>query len=234
MIIPHNKSAGDFFSLGSEVRNLLEGLISSQVYPPTIELYRQGSPAAEVYFLNRGLVKLVRMEDDGHELIIDLRLPGWLLGTASVITKQQHSVTATTLSECVLQRIPAEVFHSLLRTNADFSLHVHQMHSYEAIDHVTHMAEISCLPAQDRLGHLLWQLVHALELNNAAGEIHLRLPLKHWELAQLVAVTPEYLSRLLKKMQEEGAVRQKKGFMIIQEVRRLWHSSEEEDSVSLN
>lgn len=229
MIIPHNKSDRAFGSLSRDVKEILDGSVPAQVYPASIELYRQGSHAPEVYFIHRGLVKLVRMEGDGHELIIDLRLPGWLLGAAAVITRQQHPVTVITLSECVLHRISAELFNTLLRTNSKFSLHVHQMHSHEAIDHITHLAQISCLPAQDRLGHLLWQLAHALELNNASGEVLLRSPLKHWELAQLIAVTPEYLSRLLKKMQLEGALRQKKGLMIIQDVRKLWHTSEQEE-----
>lgn len=227
MIIPHHKG-GAVASASKEVKNLLNDLVPPQVYPATIELYRQGSYARDVYFIHRGLVKLVRAEGEGHEVIIDLRLPGWLLGAPTVITKQQHPVTAITLSECVLQRIPAEVFHMLLRTNTHFSMHVHQMHSYEVMDHIIHMAQISCLPAEHRLGALLWQLVQALELNNNSKEILLRLPLKQWEIAQLIAVTPEYLCRLLKRMQREGAVRQEKGFIIIQDVRKLWHSSEEE------
>jgi CRP-like cAMP-binding protein len=88
------------------------------------------------------------------------------------------------------------------------------------------MARISCLPAQERLADLLWELAHALELANSSDEVPLRLPLKHWELAQLISVTPEYLSRLLKKMQQDGIVRQNKGgLMIIQNLKKLWHSS---------
>jgi CRP-like cAMP-binding protein len=78
------------------------------------------------------------------------------------------------------------------------------------------------------LADLLWQLAHVLKLTNSSGEVLLRLPLKHWELAQLIAVTPEYLSRLLNKMQQDGVVRRKKGFMIIQDMGKLWHSSTDE------
>jgi CRP/FNR family transcriptional regulator, cyclic AMP receptor protein len=224
MIIPH-KSDPAFESLSRAIKSLINGLAPSHVYPATIELYRQGSHAEEVYFINGGLLKLVRSERDGHELIVDLRPRGWLVGAAAVITRQQHPVTAIALSESVIQRIPAEVFNDLLRTNKEFSLHVHQMQSHEAIDHITHLARISCLPAQERLADLLWELAHALELTNSSDEVPLRLPLKHWELAQLISVTPEYLSRLLKKMQQDGIVRQNKGLMIIQNLKKLWHSS---------
>jgi CRP/FNR family transcriptional regulator, cyclic AMP receptor protein len=224
MVFPHNNGVA-FQSLSRAIKDLIDGLAPSHVYPATIELYRQGSMADEVYFISRGLLKLVRMERGGHELIIDLRPLGWLLGTASAITKQQHPVTAITLSESVVQRIPADVFNGLLTTNTQFSFHVHQMQSHEAIDHITHMTRISCLSAEDRLADLLWELAHALELPTSSGEIFLRLPLKQWELARLIAVTPEYLSRLLKKMQRDGIVRQNKGLMIIQDAEKLWHSS---------
>ena len=223
MIIPHNNGDVAVESVSSAIKGLIDDLAPSYVYPATIQLYRQGSPAEEVYFINRGLLKLVRMEREGHELIIDLRPRGWLLGTAAVITKRQHPVTAITLSESVVQRIPAAVFNNLLETNTQFSAQVHQMQSHEAIDHITHMAVISCLPAEERLAGLLWELAHALELPTSSGEVLLRLPLKHWELAQLIGVTPEYVSRLLKKMQRAGIVRQSKGLMIIQDVQRLWH-----------
>ena len=56
------------------------------------------------------------------------------------------------------------------------------------------------LSAQQRLERLLEQLAQAV--NNADGSRPIRLPLvlKQWELAQLVAVTPQHLSRLMKKM----------------------------------
>jgi len=225
MMIPHNNDGIVFESLSRAIKSLIDDLAPSYVYPATVQLYRQGSHAEEVYFINRGLLKLVRMEREGHEIIIDLRPRGWLLGMAAVITRQQHPVTAITLSESVVQRIPAAAFNNLLRTNTQFSAHVHQMQSHEAIDHITHMALISCLPAQERLADLLWELAHALELPTSSGEVLLRLPLKHWELAQLIGVTPEYLSRLLKKMQGDGILRQQKGFMIIQDVQKLWHLS---------
>ena len=224
MIIPNNNGDVVFESLSRAIKSLIDDLAPPYVYPATIQLYRQGSHADDVYFIDRGLLKLVRLEREGHELIIDLRPRGWLLGTAAVITRQQHPVTAITLSESVVQRIPAAVFNKLLRTNTQFSLHVHQMQAHETIDHITHMGLISCLPAEERLADLLWELAHALELPTSSGEVLLRLPLKHWELAQLIGVTPEYLSRLLKKMQRAGIVHQKKGLMIIQDVQRLWHS----------
>lgn len=88
-----------FELLGSAIKSLIDGLAPSHVHPATIELYWQGSHAEEVYFISRGLLKLVRMEREGRELIIDLLHRGWLSGTVAVIIKHQHPVTAALIAE---------------------------------------------------------------------------------------------------------------------------------------
>ena len=48
-----------------------------------------------------------------------------------------------------------------------------------------------------------------------------RLPLKHWEIAQLIGVRPEHLSRVLQQIKQEGVLREEDGCMIVSDVRKL-------------
>lgn len=48
-----------------------------------------------------------------------------------------------------------------------------------------------------------------------------RLPLKHWEIAQLIGVRPEHLSRVLQQIKQEGVLREEDGCMIVPDVRKL-------------
>jgi CRP/FNR family transcriptional regulator len=211
----------------NETRRIISDVSPSQVYPPATKLFQQGSNAREVYFINCGLVKLTRVEKGGGELIVDLRFPNWLLGAATVLVQKSHPVTAITLLECHLHRIPVETFYELLKTNVPFSLHLHRMHGYEVINHIARVAQLGCLSAQQRLENLLWQLSSALRPNEAPKELHMQLPLKYWEIAQLIAVTPEYLCRLIKKMNSEGVIRQDKGWLVVTDFQKLWHQTEE-------
>src|SRR5689334_14708246 len=88
----------------------LDYLNSPQTYPATIELFRQSSWPQEVFLINSGLIKLIHQENDGREMIIGLRLPGWLVGSFSAIIQKPYPVTAITLTSCSLQRIPSSVF----------------------------------------------------------------------------------------------------------------------------
>lgn len=209
----------------SEILERFEEVGPPQAYPAMIELYRQGAAATEVYYVERGLLKLVRNEQGGQELITDLRFPGYLLGDAPVISHRPHPVTAVTLVETRVRRIPANVFCRLLRADEQFAWGIRQMQSREAFDNVARIAQLGCVPARQRLEHLLRLLIKAQGWKTPGEAARLELPLKNWETAQLIAVTPAYLSRLLSQLERAGVLRRRGGWIIVPEPHKLWRWS---------
>jgi CRP-like cAMP-binding protein len=108
-----------------------------------------------------------------------------------------------------------------MKTNSHLSWYLHQMHSHEFYDHVAQVAQMGCLPARQRLEHFLKELISALGPCESRREIRLHLPLKLWEIAELIAVTPEHLSRMLNHMEKEGTIRRNKGWIILSDIRQL-------------
>ena len=214
-----------FLGLQSELWTDLTRL-SSHVYPARVELFRQGSPADEVYCLDRGLVKLVRLELDGDELIVDIGFPGSLLGSASATLQRPHPVTATALTECCVRCISADIFRQLLRANAQLSWDLHKIHSEELLDQIVRIAQLGCQSARCRLERLLWRFLSVLQPDEWNREARLQLPLRHWEIAQLIAATPPYLCSLLKELEKDGIVRRRKGWLIFPDPLKLKASVE--------
>jgi len=201
---------------GSEVpKTLSEAGGASQLYHPNVELFRQDASASDIFLIETGLVKLSRIEENGREVIVDLRFPEWLLGAASVILKQPYAVSAITLTDCYLRRISAPNFYYLVESDPLVSVYVHQMHSREVLDKISNIAQLGCFTARERLIHLLSRLVSFSAKNETSLEFKIRLPLKYWELAQLIAITPEHLSRLLKQMEQKGILRQKENWLFL-------------------
>ena len=194
---------------------LLEAAGASQLYHPNVELFRQDALAKDIFLVETGLIKVSRIEKNGREVIVDLRHPGFLLGVSSAILDQPHAVSALTLTDCHVRRIPASIFHQLLQSDLLVSQYVHRMHSREMLDKISHIAQLSCLTARERLILLLRRLVSVSVENESSLGVKIHLPLKHWELAQLVAVTPEHLSRLLKRMEQKGILRQEKNWLFL-------------------
>ena len=194
-----------------------------QEYAAGRVLFQQGFMVQEIYLIDQGVVKLIRLAESGQEMIVGLRTPGCALGTASAIVRKPHSVTATTLSACRLRKIPLDVFLDLARNNQQFCWHLHQVHSREVYDQADQLVGIKYLSARQRLEQLLQQLILAMGIDELQKPVMLPLLLKHWEIAQMIGITPEHLSRVLKQLQEEGIMRRDNGSIMIYDLRQLYH-----------
>ncbi|PYS51467.1 MAG: hypothetical protein DMG13_18565 [Acidobacteria bacterium] len=203
--------------LQSEFGNL--GVI--RIYGPGSELLQQGTPADEVYLIHEGAVKLVWAEAKGRETIVGLRWHGWFLGAPSVIAAQPCPTTVVTLIRSVIERIPAESFRSRLQTDADLAWKVHQIHSRELSEQINWLGELACCSARSRLANLLRRLITSGETPAAGANARVRFPLKKKEMAELIAVTPEHLSRLLHALCKEGHVKFRNGWIIIPDPQAL-------------
>jgi CRP-like cAMP-binding protein len=195
-------------------------------YPPGVEIFKQGEPPRDVYLIEEGMVKLTYANENASYVMIGLRSSGWMLGTASVILNRQYVFSATTLTYCQLRRLTAEAFLHLLNTNREFAKYVHHVQSQELHDLVKQMVGLGSLSARVKLECMLRQLASALSPRETEKHVRLKLPLKHRELAELVGITPEHLSRVLKEMQNEGLILRERGWIHIADVSLLQQPKE--------
>ncbi len=199
-------------------------LESRQAYPAGTELFCQGSPVHDVYWLDEGLVKLVRLEPDGRERILGLRFSPRLLGVALAVLELPSPVSAVTVTRCQVRRISGHDLARAIAADERFSWVVHRVQSEEVLEQFQMLAELSASSSRDRLEHFLLRLVVAL--SSATANMRLQLPLKHYEIAQFLAVTPEHLSRLFRQLCDEGVIGFHKGWLTIKRLDRLAGTSD--------
>lgn len=198
------------------------GELDSHVYPAGMELFSQDASPGDVYFVETGLAKLTRCEENGSEFILDIRFPGSLLGSEAAIRRKPHPFSAVTATSCRLTRLPAKRFLDLLRTELQLGQYIHDLLSDEVLNQAARMSEIACLPARQRLEQLLWKIAEQTG-EERAMDLRVQLPVKYWEAAQLLAITPTYLSRLLGELESEEIISRRNGWIIVRQRTRLWH-----------
>ena len=193
----------------------------SHTYPAAVELFSQGAYPADVYLVQTGIVKFTRSEANGQEILIDLRFPGSLVGSAAAISERPHPFAAVTVTRCTLSRWSARSFVSLLDNDTSLAARVREILSDDILDHVARISQLTCLPARQRLEQLLWQFCERLEPSTSGQTSEttskLQLPLKHYEIAHLLSITPTYLCRLLNTLEEENVITRSKGWIIVRE-----------------
>lgn len=196
--------------------------LTARPYPSGVELFHQGETAEEIFFLETGLAKLVCSEESGRELIADIRLGGSLLGLSAVIRNQAHHLTAITASGCRLIRLSSERFLELVRGDPKLAMTIQHILSDEVINQAARIAEFACLSARQRLENFIWRITQQRH-STTHTESKLQLPLRQWEVAQFLAITPGYLCRLLADMESEKIITRRNGWIVILANNHLWH-----------
>ena len=196
-------------------------LPSALLYPVGTVLMQQGGDPGDVFYVEDGLAKLVRTGLDGREQILGLRGPGWFLGAALVLAFRAHPASAVALTPCRLRRLTRQAFLELMAKHEALSWHVHEMHSREVLSQFQQMADLGTATSRQRLERFLRRFTEAATPSRNGGGVRLSLPLKRWELASLIAVTPEHLSRLLRQLRDDGVIRVNQGTIVVPDVRRL-------------
>src|SRR5439155_25910431 len=138
------------------------------------------------------------------------------------IRKKMHLLTAIISTNCKLTHLKVLRFLDLLSTEIKLGLVIQDTLCDEVLNQAARMSEIACLPARQRLEQLLWKIAEQLGETQTIN-FKIQLPLKHWEAAQLLAITPTYLSRLLAELESEEIISRTNGWIIVRKPGSLWH-----------
>jgi CRP/FNR family transcriptional regulator len=159
-------------------------------------LIEQDTPADYVVLLRHGLVKLLYATPEGRETTLGLRTSGWYAGAASVLMNTASVYSVIAVTPCTVSRIPATEFSASLMQNARMMRHFLHTICNELISQSAAQAQVMSGSAEQRLTHFMRERTAAHDrLKTLDALPHL----KQMELAQLLAITPEHLSRLLHK-----------------------------------
>lgn len=194
-----------------------------RVVPPQYQIFSQGESPHTVCLICSGLVKLSRTESDGKRVIVGLRRPGWMLGAASSLLGSPYPATAETVNCSKLCMVPIEQFKHGIRTDSSFSQWISLIFSREMYLSILSIGEKWCLSGRQRLEKYLWEAVQAQEGRDQKGPARIQMTLRNWEVAQLLALTPQHLSRLIRDMEREGVIARKKGWLILPIPEKLFH-----------
>jgi CRP/FNR family transcriptional regulator len=191
-----------------------------RTFGPGTELLQQGTPADDVHLIHEGVVKLVWADSKGRQTIVGLRFRGNFLGTSAVITTDVCPTGVITVTRAVIERIPADRFVDRLHEDPELAWKVHQIQSRELYEQLNWLGELACCPARSRVANLLMRLAVSTDLNGL-NNARVHLPLKRKEIAELIAITPEHLSRVLHEFSKEGYIDFRDGWIVVADPQAL-------------
>jgi len=186
-----------FRSLSSEHRQALAQLCLETRIRRGERLFLEGEPLAAVFLLSQGSVQLTKATPDGREVVIKTVEPGEIFAEAALVKGGTYPVTANILRNSVLCEIPKKDFLDLLR-------HEEFRTDFEAglITRVRYLTNrilyLTAYEVDERFFLFLRQ--------HYGKRQTYRISLSKKDIANEIGTTPESLSRLIRRLTDQGAL----------------------------
>jgi CRP-like cAMP-binding protein len=117
MIDPDRKNMSDPESILARI----DGGKSESKYESGQIVYSQGDPAAFVFYVRAGNVRVTIVSEEGKEAIVAIHLPGSFFGEECLAGHNLRMATATALTDCELIRLPKASIIRALHEDPEFS-----------------------------------------------------------------------------------------------------------------
>ena len=177
---------------------------------PWATLFRQGDEAETLYFVVEGRIEL-RAKPPGRRLYrtIEVVGPGCTVGDEAVLGESHYQLGARTVEPTRLLQVGRDIMDRLTETHPHLVLGIARCSGSCLIRTMRRAALLTQAPAEVALRHVLDEL--AEEASPGDGPVRIRITQS--QLAGVLHVSRETVSRLLADMVDEGLVEPGRGMI---------------------
>ncbi len=177
------------------------------------DIFRQGAPADRVWIVSHGQVKIVRLDEGGREVILEVISPGEVFGGAGIFLPE-HPATARPLTRTVeTVSFPGEAYAALLLETPSTALRIIRMLGAR-LHSTLKMNQLAGERVERRLAYILVKMAGLCGRVDPEG-ILLTTPFPRQDLADMAGTTLETAIRLMSRFRADGLVRTRRGGYIV-------------------
>ena len=104
-----------FSLLDEEETSVLAGQVELKTFAPRQRIYKIGDPGGQAYVLVSGRVRIVTVDQDHQEVVVDEPATGEFFGFASMLDQTLHQTEAVALEETVCVEVDGQDIAVLLQ-----------------------------------------------------------------------------------------------------------------------
>jgi CRP/FNR family transcriptional regulator len=182
-------------------------------------IFRQDDETDRVWMVRHGRVKIVRHEEGGREVILEVISPGEVFGGA-VLFMPRHPATAKAMEEAETVSLSREVYTQLITNHPEVALKLIRMLGKR----LHSMMEIQILAGERverRLAHILLKLAERAGRAEPEGVL-ITIPLSRQDLADMSGTTLETAIRTMSRFRSQEIIETRRGgYLLITDLKKL-------------
>ena len=200
-LISHIAAIPLFEGLPKAQHEDLAMIVVDQVFNRRQIIFSEGDAAIGFYVVISGRVKIYKLSSEGKEQILHIFGPGEPFGEVPVFTGQHFPANAEAMEKSRVFFFPRDSFIDLIKTNPSLALNMLAILSTRLRRFARLIDDLSLKEVPGRLAAYVLYLSE-----QGKGANNLELTITKTQLASLLGTIPETLSRILRKMVEQGFI----------------------------
>ncbi|GIV34534.1 MAG: transcriptional regulator [Chitinophagales bacterium] len=165
-------------------------------------IYKEGSYAKGIYFLNKGKVKIYKTHEEGREFILALVKAGEFFGYHALLENGRYAESAAALEESEVMFIPGNQFYALVFNNAEVSKKFIKMLCNNVAELEDQLVRLAYNSVRKRVAEALVKLHDRYKEQNQPFSMRVLRE----DLASIVGTAKESLIRTLSDFKSEGLI----------------------------
>ena len=192
-----------------------ERVSKRKIFDKGAVLFTEGHSARDVYVVCTGRLKLSMTSAEGRKLIVRIARPGDLLGIHAALSGQSYEATAEALTPCRIDFISRKDLLVLLERQRSYGLSVAVAISKDFTDFFADARGLLLsISAAEKLARLLLRLADKFGRRTTNG-VSFKTLLTHEEIAQMIGVSRETVTRSLNTFKRNRVIRTGEGGVVI-------------------
>jgi CRP-like cAMP-binding protein len=174
-----------------------------QEYEKGALVYAENTRVKGCFLLYSGAVKIFQTGSEGKEQIIRLGKEGDVFGFRSIIREEPACTSATTLTNCILCRVPGASLLQAIANGPAFAREMIQIACKELGEANRYIKDVAQKPVKARLAEILLLIAADFGLEEDGT---LALSMTREDLGNFVGTATETLIRLLSELKNERLI----------------------------
>ncbi len=196
-------ASSDWGILDAEGLKALDQARNSKSYVAGELIFMEGDQCDGLYCIEQGQVGVRKTDVDGNSVLLYISVGGETMGYRAVIAEEPYMASGEALKASRVCHIQASTMRDLLRRNPAFGYRYLQRISNQLGAAELRILQNIALSVRARFAHLLVVLMDRYQTYRDGDVLVMDLPISRHDLASMIGTTPESMSRVIRKLEED-------------------------------
>lgn len=168
-------------------------------------IFHEGNPTDGIYFIQKGIIKVVKKGAFNKNQIVRISTEGDFLGHRGFSTNNTYPVSAESLSDSLVCFVGKMFFYKILEETPKLTINLMLFLADEINYEEARLRDMAVFNVREKVAKAIIMLIEKFGLNNA-NEINYLEEFTRQDIAELVGLNPNQVTKILAEFKEDNII----------------------------